>query len=230
MRPESPTSLKQFVDCPFKYKAKYIDKSFVTVSNRYLERGNMVHGKMDGLLKGNQVGFPVTEAEVKRNAEEALETLKPFDKRAAGWRVESELELAVDSGFERVGYWDPKAWLRCKVDLLMASPDGGRIVLVDWKTGKTPGLPEQLIINAMCLTPDYGWLARYFGTFVYLDHGKCDFVNLNLSSKKLLNLIFKPMEALEKAYASGNFPPNPGWGCRWCEIEGTCSKKTSRKT
>jgi ATP-dependent exoDNAse (exonuclease V) beta subunit len=72
--------------------------------------------------------------------------------------VTAEEEMSVDSNYGLCSYWDDKAYLRGKIDLLMVppDPDKGPILIVDWKTGKILGSPEQLIANALTLSASYG--------------------------------------------------------------------------
>jgi hypothetical protein len=221
--------MAMFVGCPRRYKAKYVTKEIKFVTSPALERGSKIHTLMERHCRGHDpVGWPLEESECEASAKKFLETLAPAEKRASGWLVGVERELAIDDNFQAVGFWDPNAILRCKVDLMMIPPDKSKVLLVDWKTGKTPGSFQQLIINALCLVPEYGYTRNYVGAFVYLDKGDLELRDIDLKDRTHRDKVLGLLKIIKEAGESDDFPAVEGDGCRWCEIKEKCRSERGR--
>ncbi|MDR1312269.1 MAG: PD-(D/E)XK nuclease family protein [Deltaproteobacteria bacterium] len=219
---ESPTSLKLFLQCPALYKAQYVDRVYKSESNRYLERGIRVHELMERSVKGEAVDWS-DEPGVKRNVAPILEALKRYADE--GFEIIAETQAAVDKDGNAVDWWDDSAIYRSKIDLLMVDRERDIRVIMDWKTGKTPGEPlYQLGFNAMCLYPLFG-AARFRVAFVYVDADRAEWFSviggwnnawLTDESGKTMEELARSLAQVNSAYDSRNFPATPNDKCRWC--------------
>lgn len=229
MNPISPTSLKLYLQCPALYRARYVDKLYAPESNRFLERGIRVHKLLEDEVAGRSPDWSEERA-VYRNVKPVLDAIDAFRKE--GFGAETELDAAVNGMGEAVGWWDESAVYRSKIDLLLANRRLDRRVIVDWKTGKTPGDPLiQLAFNAMCLYPHFG-SKEYDVLFVYVDQGRSEHFKVRggLGNGWLVGedglavdgLAYR-LTQVESAHGTGNFPATPNERCRWCEWKG-CGK------
>jgi hypothetical protein len=222
MRVESPSSLSVFKECPRRYQATYIDHEITFKPNRYTERGNQIHDFMDRTIKGEAVTWPTNELATKRVADEYFSLFDVANRRAAGWVIATERSLAINREARPVNYDSPAAYLRCRVDLFMASPERDRLFIVDWKTGKTPGTKTQLVINAMCLAPMFEH-PLFHCLFVYLDQDSAVMEDIDISQPGTTEHVYDLMNSIERAYTNNFFPANHGAsGCRWCELRTKC--------
>jgi RecB family exonuclease len=230
MNPVSPSSLKLYLQCPALYKARYITREYRPGTNRYLERGIRVHKLIEDELNGLSPDW-AAEPAVRRNVAPLLERIARL--RDQGFEARAELEAALDAAGGRVGWWDP-AVLRSKIDLLLYHPGRDRRMIIDWKTGHTPGDPDvQLAINALCLYPDLG-PGHYDAFFVYVDSGRetRHAFDLALPEFRPGGLTPELARGSGAAYALGrflelldahgrdDFPATPNDRCRWCEWRG----------
>jgi RecB family exonuclease len=218
-----------FKGCPRRYKARYIEKIFTFTTNKFIERGNALHEYMATRINAGQDHWPEGESlNVRANCDRFLQAFHLDQLREKGWLVTAEAKMSVDSNYGLCDYWDDKAYLRGIIDLLMVPPDPnkGPILIVDWKTGKTPGSPEQLIANALTLSASYGE-RPYTGFFCYLDSGKIETFKFNTYRGRQdprIEAVVQNLLAVHKAYGQDEFPPKPGGkDCRWCEIQAHCS-------
>jgi RecB family exonuclease len=224
--PVSPTSLKMFLQCPALYRARYIDKLFQPQSNRFLERGIRVHSLMEDEIAGKAPDWGA-EVAVYRNVGPILDTVERC--RDEGYQVLAELEAAVTDGGLKADWWGDDVLYRSKIDLLMVNRERGKRIIMDWKTGKTPGDPLiQLGFNAMCLFPELD-RAVYDVFFVYVDQGRSEHFRVMgaFSDAVLLDergdrtaSLSPHLKAIAAAYDSEEFPATCNDKCRWCEWKG----------
>jgi RecB family exonuclease len=215
MFPQSFSSLKTFLDCPRLYRAKYIDRSIPYEQSPAAKRGEEIHEAMRRLVEGSPTGTPPA------NAGKFLAMLRLGELRDRGWTVGAETELAVDRGLARAPYRDREAWLRGRLDLVLTPPGPGPVVVVDWKTGRTPGHPLQMLVASVLAAPAGAERDRVC-LFAYLDLGTLDRIDVPASGGPE-ETVRRRMAELEDAWNAGRWPANPGGpGCRWCPEAGRC--------
>jgi hypothetical protein len=233
------------MECPRKYKAQYIEKIYKFEGNVHTRRGVLIHDLMfreiNRLINGGPpVVWPENEKRVEVFAKEVIEALDFKYFLSEGWYVSPEKELAVDREGRKVGWYDNDAYIRSRLDLLVVSPDLKKYLIVDWKTGKTPGFDLQLPLNILSLPEgDRRHDKRYDGAFVYLDLRKVDirsdfgFMSLDIypfdrrksagggdTAESAADYVLD----LEEAWRDDDFRTSPGSYCRWCEVKslGAC--------
>ena len=229
MRPESYSSIKTFRDCPRQYRANYVDKDLPYERSPAAERGERIHAGMERMIWDPDYAIP-DEPAVTANAKRLLkalhldrfERLERFLER--GWQISVENELAITREFEAVDYHDKRAWLRGRLDLVMAPPQDGvkPVLMIDWKTGKTPGDILQLCVAAALLIPRYG-TGKYTGIFAYLDQDRFDRHDLEGSGDHIA-YVTEAMNMVEYCWTNDFWPAKVGGsGCRWCRMTERCS-------
>ncbi|MDR1035444.1 MAG: PD-(D/E)XK nuclease family protein [Deltaproteobacteria bacterium] len=231
----SPTGLKMFLQCPALFRARYVDKLFRPESNRWMERGTRVHSLIEGELIGKEPDW-TEERAVFGNMKSVFEVVDRF--RDEGYQMYAEYESAMSREDGKVDWWDESARYRSKLDLLLVHPERHHAVIVDWKTGKTPGDPfVQLAFNAMCVCPEVH--ENFFDAFfVYVDQGRAEHYKLSAirgnawvtdDKWKKQIVVNHPdekygvryfLEKVDAACAEDDFPATPNDKCRWCDWKG----------
>jgi RecB family exonuclease len=238
MMPQSPSSLKLFTDCPWRYRGRYIENWYRFTGNEYTRRGTEIHGLMEEAARGREVRWPAREEQAREFGMRTLDALDLPGLRSLGWTVAPELEAAAD-GEGRPSDWnDRRTFVRSRIDLCMSSPDGKRIVIVDWKTGKTPADDLQLQMNALTLARFSDPGRSFTLLFVYLDQkkvvrGRCGAPDLRwpvdwspesreLAARSTVRRVWEALIDCAEAHGTGNFEKRRGSACRWCEIKSRC--------
>ena len=222
MRPESYSSIKTFRDCPRQYRAKYVDRDLPYEQSPAAERGDRIHAGMEAMVCGAQDHIP-DEPVVTANAKRFLDVLRIDRLVDRGWRIFTEDQVAITENFEKLDYHDKRAWLRGRLDLVLIPPDPERMstVVVDWKTGKTPGDRLQLEVATALLLP-YCGKGRYLGVFAYLDQGRMERFEFD-GGGDFIAPIGLAMHLLKYSWANNHWPAEPGGpGCRWCRMTERC--------
>jgi RecB family exonuclease len=244
MMAQSPSSLKLYAECPWRYMGRYLEGWYRFEGNEYTRRGTEIHALMEDEAHGRKAYWPPREAEARDFGLEVLRSLDLPGLRKRGWKVTPELETAVDGAGEPVPWNDRGAFLRCRIDLCLRSPDGTRTVIVDWKTGKTPGDAMQLHMNALTLPGAPG--GRFTLLFAYLDGRKiermqCGVPDLKfpvdvteetraLAGRSPMRRVWESLMDCMDSHRTGVFPKKrDGDGCRWCEIKARCGSRPERR-
>jgi hypothetical protein len=227
-----------FLECPRKYHAKYIGRALPFEESPALVRGGKIHGLMEEEVRGNAPGWPESELPVREWACGVLRALRLKELKGRGWEVTPELECAAS----RTGGpsdWNGKdAFVRSRIDLCMASPDRGRVTVIDWKTGKTDGDALQLQMNVLSLARLRRPGQIYTLMFINLDKRRIETAEYGppdvafpveptpeakaMAARSPFRKAWEGLIACIEAHRSGEFPRNEGPGCRWCGIAGSC--------
>ena len=126
----SYSRLRDYCECPFKAKLKYLDK-ISEPPNPAMQRGLDIHKLAEDYIKGSIARLP---KELK-NFEALFKQLKAqFKKKVHGMTIEETWAFTKDWGLTVWNDWAGCA-LRIKVDAAYYQDDGVFIV-TDWKTGK----------------------------------------------------------------------------------------------
>jgi len=136
--PWSPSSLDDFVSCPYAFYRKKVLKDVTQRSQEYLDYGNRVHKDFELFLL---YGTPLPE-DVKMHMG-VLQKLKSLPGT-----LHLEQECAFNTKLEPCGYWDKRGlFARMKIDFKMVHGDKAKII--DWKTGKPHQKMRQVEIYAL---------------------------------------------------------------------------------
>lgn len=157
----SYSAWSSFKSCPFKFFRTRImgDKE---PSNRALERGNMVHAKAEGLLKGRITGMPNELAKLARYYKQ-LRQLKPV----------VETYWNVDRNWKPVHSKDD-TWCTMKMDAAVepCRATDRRLFIQDLKTGREyNGHKDQASLYACIGAVKYPKSVGVEVEFWYSDHG-----------------------------------------------------------
>ncbi|MGW5520264.1 RecB family exonuclease [Nocardia africana] len=242
----SPSRAIDFKQCPLKYRLRAIDRIPET-PGRDAVRGTVVHAVLEslyGLPSGERVperaaalvepvwerlladrpeievvleqdGLPAFLDEVSHlvRGYYHLENPTGFDPESC----ESLVEVRLADGSPLRGY----------VDRIDVAPDG-RLRVVDYKTGRTPA-PDaeqkalfQLKFYALIMYRTRG-VAPAQLRLLYLRDGQILTYAPDADELERFERIVSALwAAITTAGRDGDFPPRPGWSCKFCEYRPLC--------
>lgn len=229
----SPSNLKTFVQCPYKFKAMNIDKSVPYVQNEAAKRGERLHALMETAVKHgwDEVAHDWNDTKSYDHAYKFIRDV--WALKNSGWHVETEASVATDGYGNSVDYFSkaPKNFLRCRIDLYAQHPDKDYIIILDWKSGKVYDADKlQLQANAVCMKTMTN-TDKYLIGFAYLDNGgvkyeKIDVNGVDLHEKDPLAYAASPclelLNALDNAnhaLQTGKYLQTKNMFCKWCPVK-----------
>lgn len=200
----SPTAVNTFVTCPRQYYEKYITKSVKFKESDAAKYGTLVHSSIENFLVN---GEPLPTV---------LQNMHPVLERMKQVLIGAETELAVDNVGNAVKYRSKAAYLRCKVDAIIADKNRNNVICIDWKTGKKRDAQIQHDFIKKCTAAAYP-KAKVQTLFVYLFAGEVDLQSYN--KEQPLYVMERAISDLNTAYASNSFPPKKSGLCgKWCDV------------
>ena len=227
MIPISPSNLAKYRECPYHYSGIYVTKQVKYPENEAMRRGSMLHSCLEQACKQQAVDWPAKETAVLDYCLPIIGLIHRL--MDGGWTVHIEHEAAVNADGSQAGWWQAD-FLRSKIDVAALSPGKDRALLWDWKSGKTPGNPDQFYLNAFSLVPEWGAIP-YEAWFVYFDQKRVEqhsiklpFTNLALVGEShwkgsALEPLVKSVRDLKAAWVTNDWPKTPNRGCRWCLMD-----------
>lgn len=230
--PLSPSALKAFSQCPYKFYATYIGKTVEYHQGEAAARGERLHDLMEHAIneRWDAARFAAQwdDAKSRPHAERFAGMFHSL--MDSGWAVRTEYAIATDGHGGRVDFWDKTDanFMRCRIDVMMTHPDSDVVLIFDHKTGRRYESDRiQLQVNAACLVP-YTGKTRYTVSFDYLDSGDLvtediDVSGLDLSESDPLRYAQSPCPELAHTLAElGDARKSGAWAkrrnrfCRWC--------------
>lgn len=232
----SPSALKTFVQCPYKFKQTYVTKELTYQQNDAAKRGERLHKKMETACN---YGWDMANWNDKMSepyAKNFTDTVWTLKKQ--GWKIKTEYGIGTD-GVKAVDFWDKSDdnKIRCRIDLFAYKPDTNLGIVLDWKTGKKYEADKlQLQVNAICLKAATG-ITNYNVGFMYLDSGdytyeNIDVTNFNINETDSLAWANSPCLEFLEAYSDTlnalerqRFIQTPNRFCKWCDSPDCPHKK-----
>lgn len=227
MQPFSPSSLKTFVQCPYKFKAQYIDKSVKFVQSAAAARGERLHELMEKAINEGWDAVVWDDEQSRPNAERFIQGFAALKQN--GWELYTEVATATH-GTDIADFWDKTTIIRCRIDVYAVHPDSDTVLVFDHKTGRKYDTDKlQLQLNAVCLQPITG-RSKYLVAFDYLDSGDVaeqfiDVSGVNLAKTDAADIAASPcpefLSALSRAITAaftGDFPRTTNRFCSWCQV------------
>lgn len=200
--------------CPSKFKFSVIEK-LPEPGSPAMDRGQAIHKEGEEYLKGVRTEMPVSYELLHQEMEHA---------KQAG--AESELEVTFTKDWGLTGWFEPDAWLRIKIDMLLREP--GVIRLVDFKTGKNRGgYEDQLELYALAALLMHPAVEHVTGELWFVDSGEIiSTAHGAYTQADVEELKAKWAKRVKPLFADTVFAPRPNNLCRWChyrkENNGPC--------
>lgn len=213
---QSPTSLQTFITCPRQYEAKYITHEVEFKQNPHATFGDLIHRRIEAFLKEQYPLPPI------------LLALQGVLERMGGCLGGVEMKTAINHQGEAVDFGAEDAYIRCIVDVLLVSPDGKKIICIDWKTGKKRNAQTQHDMIKRCVSAMFPKAEEIHTLFIYLFAGKVD-KQVYQRGAPLYDLD-ADMAMILEAHAKNKFTPTPNGLCnKWCDVT-SCSFNGRRET
>lgn len=218
--PWSYTMLDQFANCPRQAYHRYIlkEKGPETEAQR---KGNELDRAMeDRLTKGT----PLPEEWQK------YEGYAASLKAVPDVQLYAQLKLGIKRDFTPSDFFGPDVWGRGVLDVALVkrrtSSSANTAIITDWKTGKSnEGKPWsngglQLKIFALLLFCHFPGLDKITALNLWLRDMKPGNVYnfLRKDRAELWKEVLPKVMAVEKAFATGNWPEAPGPLCGYCDV------------
>lgn len=201
-KPLSYSSLSLWKRCPAAWEWKYIMGNYGS-SGAAADRGTALHDTLETYYKHPGAVLPVKE-NIWAPWRPLLEPLKEFRPVAEG-------EVAVNDKWERVGWKDPTAMYRGKLDLGLETPN--KIFIFDWKSGKIYDDHAQQGKDYVALSP---LASEYTVLFAYLDQPRV-IHRWTYTAEDRVALQQDVSERVLEVRSAEHYPFNRGPHCRYCD-------------
>jgi len=179
--PYSVSKISTYLQCPNKFKLKYIDKIKVPFeTNKALIKGKIIHEILENNFNYD-VSFKPSEVYTKEDHQKTLKLVKEFEESDLGKMTKNlqkvgipEEDFAFTLDKELVGFWDKNAFLRGSADLYLTKENLG--VIIDYKSGKDKSNDESFGINqakmyAIYMFLKYSEIDIVKASFFFIEHG-----------------------------------------------------------
>ncbi len=251
--PLSYSRAKTFEECPAKFAAEYLSgRRGGGIAESYLIVGNIVHeccdqyvkhlvvthqssdfAQMDAIFEGVweselRVGLPESSrSEVYNLCVMARERLVFVDISVVAG---SELMLAVDKDWKPLGYDDPKAHVRGKIDRLDID-DEGNAKVVDYKSGhRIVGINEswQIKLYSRLVMAHFPDIKVVDVELDYIRHRSVRSGRLGPDEMEAAKEWIEAVgRGIEKAAKTKSYPAKVGQACRGCSAFNTCPARAT---
>lgn len=209
------SALQTFEACQLQHQQTKVLKRFKEDENENMLWGNRVHKAMEmAIKKGDEL--PIEMRRYQPYIDIAM-------KHAQGGTIKAEQQLALDRGFQPCGWFDKSAWLRTKIDVDILRADRGLSIMFDWKTGKIKEDSVQLGVSATVMLMHHIEVDVCQTVFVWLGNDETTPQVWHRDDLKALWAGLMPrVQAMENAYNTGIYHPNPSGLCRRHCLVSTC--------
>jgi hypothetical protein len=208
----SYSAIKQFEDCPLRYYRQRILKDVVDEGGEASRHGERIHKFLEDRLKG---------ADLPQEASHYEPLCQSFIRAAVGGELHVEKELVLTDTLTPTGWWEPDAWLRSKLDILIIRKK--QAVVADWKTGKRRPDFFQMQLFAVQVFKHYPDVEECVTSLVWLKDMKMDTQRYPRQiSNELWTDIMSRIRRIHDAQDTGNWPARPSGLCRFCPARHNC--------
>lgn len=203
------SAIKMFENCPFQYYNVRIIKSVVNKGGEATIWGERVHSQLEQRLRDG-VALPPESAS---NEPICL----ALTNLAAGGDLFVEQEATLSKALAPTGWWDPDAWLRSKLDVLVIK--GPWAAVFDWKTGKRRPDFSQLELFALQVFTHEPAVQTVHSKFLWIKDGKSDQEVYKRDQMPVLwEKLMTRIHRIEKAMETNVWPAKPSGLCPYCPV------------
>jgi len=132
-----------------------------------------------------------------------------------------EKELVLTDNLTPTTWWEPDAWLRSKLDILVISGDMANVM--DWKTGKRNADQFQMQLFAAQVFKHYPEVTRVKTSLVWLKDMAMDTeVYYRSGVNTIWAEVMKRIQRINDSLEHDNWPAKPSGLCRYCPARHNC--------
>ncbi|MDJ0952551.1 MAG: PD-(D/E)XK nuclease family protein [Acidimicrobiia bacterium] len=210
----SHSRLSTYQNCPRKFKLQFLDKAFPDDSdNPNFVRGNRIHEQLEHYVMWKNAGESFEKPPLAAESKNAVPIIeKIFDSYTS---VLPEQKLCIDENWNKVGWFDKRAYLRAILDLIAFKP--GRGLICDYKTGKVrnyDGFGGQLHMNAAMLFAVEPDVQIIDVAYLFVDHKQTIKVQFHRDQYEEFKAHFVAQH--DKVNAESDWAPKINQYCKWC--------------
>lgn len=208
----SYSSIKLFENCPLRYYRQRVTKEVEDAGSEYTKYGERVHALLEARLKGAGIAQDVIKYEP---------LCKSVEKLAEHGELFVEKELVLTENLTPTGWWEPDAWLRSKLDVLVVV--GDKAVVMDWKTGKRNPDQFQMRLFAAQVFRHFPEVAQVKTSLIWLKTLEMDTEQYDRQGANTLWAdVLRRIRRVHDAYENANWPARPSGLCRYCPCRHDC--------
>lgn len=209
----SYSAIKLYENCPLRYYRQRILKDVVDDGGEASRYGERVHEYLESRLKETtDLPQDIAHYEVLCQTVERL---------ANGGELHIEKELVLTEELKPTGWWEPDAWLRSKLDVLVLRGDTAYVM--DWKTGRRNPDFFQLKLFAVQVLKHFPDVQHVKTSLVWLKQLQMD--TEEYSREQSNEIWAEIMGKIRRIYSSlehDKWPARPSGLCRFCPARHDC--------
>lgn len=219
----SPSSVMTYMTCPRKFWGQSIAKIIKWKPSKQKSRGTLLHEQIQDALRHPEK-FDKVQQDTQLDAQYVYDRVSDVQEfRNMGHKLYIEHEMCMNKAGVQVGWWDDKAFLRAKADVVLLHDDPNQLVrVIDIKTGRNwDNNAVQLRLEALLAHIIYHRpLVRY--EYWYIDQGETEegVIDFRHGLAPVQDL-YDTMREMGTAIKNNNFPCQRNNLCRWCEFHQT---------
>ena len=208
----SYSSIKLYENCPLRYYKQRITKEVVDQGGEASKHGERIHKLLEDRLKGADLPDEICHYEPLCKSIEAI---------SKGGELHIEKELVLNENLQPTGWWEPDAWLRSKLDILVLKDT--HAVVMDWKTGKRYPDMFQMAMFAAQVFKHFPNVDRVTTSLVWLKTLSMDTEHYSRDkSNELWSDIMGRIRRIYDSVEYDNWPAKPSGLCRFCPARNNC--------
>ena len=228
---------RDFEQCPRMCRKKHVTKQWKEAPNEAMERGKKLHKALEESIKYD-LALPPELAHMDGMVKQFIRM------RGQGIAVYPEMKYGVSTLFKKVEFFDgDNLRVRCVLDLfvqedpkvspgdgLPQSPDEfGKILVVDWKSGKRKDEHEQDAEFYGAMTHlAFGGLYRTTSMYAYIDNMADTFTKPIENAHAIASNWWQKFDYADKLILVEEAPATPCNACAWCG-DVTCKFNKNKK-
>lgn len=210
----SHSRLSTYQNCPRKFKLQFLDKAFPDDSdNPNFVRGNRIHEQLEHYVMWKNAGESFDKPPLATEAKNAIPIIENIYESFTS--VLPEQKLCIDKNWNKVGWFDGRAYLRAILDLIAFKPGHG--LICDYKTGKVReyhGFGGQLHMNAAMLFAVEPDLEIIDVAYLFVDHKQTVKVRFTRDQYDEFRAHFDKQH--EIVNSETEWAPKINKYCKWC--------------
>lgn len=211
----SYSRLSTFEQCPAKFKAQYIDKTYPSEDDKpVFVRGKKIHSQCDKYIKHKTKGLvkPAMSPEAS-NAIPIIDTvIGKYDI------VRGEQKLALNTNFKKCDWFDKSVIYRAILDMVAVKDK--EALIIDFKTGKVRQYDNkptgQLHLSSTFIFTIFPKIDIITTAYLFLDHKQTITKTFNRDSYEKSVKVFKDL--FKEVNIEKEWLPKKNKYCHWCLV------------
>lgn len=216
--------LSSYLECPMKFKAQYIDKTYPDDSdNPHFVRGSRIHKQLEDYINYKKIEFE-TFGSAPGMSEEAKNATPIIDKVFQNFdTVVAERQLATDMDWNKCDWFAKPTTVkyRCIIDSLAVRDD--EALSIDFKTGKVREYDAdhgQLHLSSAMIMSVMPKLEKVTNSYLFVDHKQT--ISITITRDEVQKELDYFNEKYEEVNADEEFKPKKHKYCGFCLIKKSC--------